>query len=251
LACMHIGVHRMKVSLFVPCLVDQFHPEVAFSTHRLLRDLGYRVDYPEDQTCCGQPAYNAGYWNEAVPLAEHFLRVFRHCEYVVAPSGSCVSMVRNSYPKLPLSDEAKAIHRELEGRIFELTEFIVKVHGETSVGAVFNHRVTYHDSCHLLRELGVKDGPRELLRRVEGLELVEMENSEDCCGFGGVFSAKYARLAGEIAASKIEKASRTGAEYVVACDTGCLNHLETVAREVGARIKPIHIASVLRPGDLP
>ena len=239
-----------RVSLFIPCLVDQFYPEVAVSTFNLLSDLDYQVDYPESQTCCGQPAYNAGYWKEAAPLAEHFLRVFRHCEYVVAPSGSCVGMVRNCYPNLPLSDEAKAIHRDLRGRVYELTEFIVKVHGTTSVGAVFNHRVTYHDSCHLLRELGVKNEPREILKNVKGLDFIEMDNSDDCCGFGGVFSAKYRRLAGDISAAKIEKAFRTGAEYVVACDTGCIRHMESAARESGALIKPLHIASVLRPGDL-
>ncbi|MFQ6104572.1 MAG: (Fe-S)-binding protein [Candidatus Glassbacteria bacterium] len=240
----------MNISLFIPCLIDQFYPEVAFSTYRLLKDLDLKVDYPRDQTCCGQPAYNAGYFREAGRLATHFLQVFHHCEYVVSPSGSCVSMVRNSFKNLPLSSESKRILGELVPRTYELTEFLVDIYGESSLGAVFHNRVTYHDSCHLLRELGVRDQPRQLLKNVEGIELVEMQGSMDCCGFGGVFSAKYKKLAMDVARSKIENASLTGADYIVSCDAGCIQHLEAAAKVSGMFIKPIHIASVLRPGGI-
>ncbi len=239
----------VRVSLFVPCLVDQLYPEVAFSTFKLLRDLDVNVVYPDTQTCCGQPAYNAGHWKEAVPPAEHFLQVFRHSEYVVSPSGSCVSMVRNFYRTLPLNEDSMKILETLEGRVYELTEFLVRILKITSLGAVFNHRVTYHDSCHLLRELGVREEPREILKRVEGIDFVEMDGSEECCGFGGVFSLKHRHLASDVAASKLCKASETGAEFVAACDAGCIQHMETAARKTGKKIKPIHIVSILRPGD--
>jgi L-lactate dehydrogenase complex protein LldE len=240
----------VKVALFIPCLVDQFSPKVGVSTYRLLKDLGLEVNYPKDQTCCGQPAYNAGHWNIATRLAGHFLTVFRDCEFVVCPSGSCVSMVKNGYATLPLGKEQRKLHEELRGRVYELSEFLGKVMGAPAPGGRFPHRVTYHDSCHLLRVLGVRVEPRRLLRSVEGLELVEMERSEECCGFGGVFSVKHRKLALEVARAKLERAERTGAKYLVACDEGCIMHLRTAARESSSRVEPIHIASVLRPfGD--
>jgi len=227
--------------------VDQFLPEAAFSTIRLLEDLGYRVEYLPEQTCCGQPAFNAGHRKLATRLAELFLTIFRHSEWVVSPSGSCVSMVRNHYRLLPLSTNARSILDVLGGRICELTEFLAKVHTEPERLGPFPHRVTYHDSCHLLRELGIMKEPRRLLSLVEGLELVEMEESDECCGFGGVFSARFRRLSMEMVRSKLEKAERTGAEYAVSCDAGCLLHMRTAAGRTGAGVKPIHIASVLKP----
>lgn len=242
----------MKVSLFIPCLVDQFSPGVGVSTYRLLRDLGLSVHYPKEQTCCGQPAYNAGHWKVATRLAGHFLEVFRGSEYVVAPSGSCVSMVKKSYETLPIADGPKALFTELRCRVYELTEFLGKVIGTPQLSTRFPHRVTYHDSCHLLRSLGVREEPRQLLASIEGIELVEMERSEECCGFGGVFSAKYRDLSLEMARTKVERAARTGAEYIVACDEGCIMHLRKCARHGEHLAQPIHIASVLYPlGDLP
>jgi L-lactate dehydrogenase complex protein LldE len=156
-------------------------------------------------------------------------------------------MVRNFYKTLPLSDESRRILADLEHRIFELTEFLVRVCGRTSFGAVFNHRVTYHDSCHLRRELGIIEEPREILRHIEGLEFIEMDGSEDCCGFGGLFSLKYRELAADVARAKIRNASRTGAEYLVSCDAGCIQHIANALRQDDVSILPVHIASILRP----
>src|SRR5215831_1377514 len=177
-----------KVALFVPCFVDQLMPEVAVDTVKVLRRIGYTVDFPQDQTCCGQPAFNTGFWDDALPCAERFLRVFKNAELIVCPSGSCTTMVRNFYPELlrdrPSHAEAVAIGK----RTFELSEFLVKVAGVTKVGARFPHTVTYHASCHGLRELKLREEPLQLLRAVADLKLVEMLRSDECCGFGGTFA---------------------------------------------------------------
>src|SRR5215467_3045916 len=173
-----------KVSLFVPCFVDQLLPQVALDTVTVLRRIGCEVDFPEDQTCCGQPAFNSGYWDEARPCAERFLRVFADTEHIVCPSGSCATMVRTFYPQLLASSALHGDVAALAARTYELSEFVVKVAGVTDVGASFPHRVTYHASCHGLRELGLRTEPLDLLRAVKGLELVEMLRSEECCGFG-------------------------------------------------------------------
>jgi L-lactate dehydrogenase complex protein LldE len=189
------------VSLFVPCFVDQLLPQVAVDTVKVLRRLGYGVDYPGGQTCCGQPAFNTGYWDEARPCAEHFIRVFKHADVIVCPSGSCTTMVRNFYADLlsksALRDEAVAV----VSRTFELSEFLVKVEGVTEVGAAFPHTVTYHASCHGLRELNLREEPRQLLRQVKGLTLVEMARSEECCGFGGTFAAKFPEISAAMGTS--------------------------------------------------
>ena len=176
------------VALFVPCFMDQLQPQVAVDTLQVLRRIGVQVQFPEDQTCCGQPAFNSGHWQEARPLAERFIRIFSRFETVVCPSGSCAAMVRSFYPQLLEGSSLRSEVEALGKRVFEFSEYLVKVRGITDVGAEFPHRVTYHDSCHLLRELNLRDEPRSLLRQVKGLELVEMTRSDECCGFGGTFS---------------------------------------------------------------
>jgi L-lactate dehydrogenase complex protein LldE len=233
------------ISLFVPCFVDQLVPQAAVDMAIVLRRLGYRLDFPKAQTCCGQPAFNAGFWNEARPVAERFVRVFVNAETVICPSGSCTAMVRSFYPELlassPLREEALA----LAARIFEFSEFLVDVAGVTDVGACFPHRVTCHDSCHTLRELHVWRQPRELLRHVRGLELVELGCSEECCGFGGVFSIKFPEISGAMGDVKSRHIAATGAEFVTACDPSCLLHIEGVLRRQGAKAKTMHLASIL------
>jgi len=180
-----------QVSLFIPCFVDQLLPQIGLDMACVLRRVGYQVAFPEGQTCCGQPAFNTGYWQEAKPLAQRFVEVFRSAEVVVCPSGSCTTMVRNFYPELLATSDIRNEATELAKRVFEFSEFLVKQAHVSDVGAFFPHKVVYHDACHALRELHLKQEPRELLANVQGLELVEMLYSEDCCGFGGTFAAKF------------------------------------------------------------
>lgn len=238
----------MRAALFITCLVDQFHPEVGLAMVRVLERLGITCEFPAGQTCCGQPAFNAGCPDEARLVARQLIRAFRDAELIVAPSGSCVAFVKQHLPGLfePGSREhldAMAIAR----RVYEFSQFVVRVLGKDEVGAVFPHRVTCHDSCHLLRELGVKDEPRRLLARVRGLELVEMPASDTCCGFGGVFSVNQPEISAAMGAGKLENIRRSGAEYLVACDTGCLMRMRGVISRRGIGVKAVHLAEVLAP----
>jgi L-lactate dehydrogenase complex protein LldE len=234
-----------RVSLFVPCFVDQLMPEVAVDTVKVLRRIGCEVEFLQEQTCCGQPAFNTGYWNDARPCAERFLKVFQHAECIVCPSGSCTTMVRSFYPELlgssPLQEQAAAI----AGRTYELSEFLVKVAGVTDVGASFPHSVTYHASCHGLRELHLREEPLLLLRKVQGLKLVDMLRSEECCGFGGTFSTKFESISVAMGDSKADSVAVTGAEYVTAIDSSCLMHVQGILGKRQARARTIHLASIL------
>ena len=236
---------KRRVSLFIPCYVDQLLPEVAVDTVKVLRRIGYGLDYPEDQTCCGQPALNTGYWGEARPCAEHFVRIFKNADVVVCPSGSCVSVIRLFYPELLAHSSLREDAISLASRTFEFSEFLVKVEAVTQVGASFPHTVTYHASCHGLRELKLRDEPLQLLRQVNGLTLIEMARSEECCGFGGTFAAKFADISGAMGNSKAESVATTGAEFVTAIDPSCLLHLEGILGKRQALARTIHLASIL------
>jgi L-lactate dehydrogenase complex protein LldE len=236
----------MRVSLFITCLVDQFHPEIGLGMATVLERLGVDCDVPAGQTCCGQPAFNAGCPDEARPVARQFLRAFGDAERIVSPSGSCVAFVKHHLPAL--FERGSAEERDaagIAGRTHEFSQFLVDVLGRDDVGAAFAHRVTYHDSCHLLRELGVRDEPRRLLARVRGLELVEMAAPDTCCGFGGVFSVKQPDISAAMAQDKLASIQRTGADVVVACDTGCLMNLRGLISRRGAKVKALHLAEVL------
>lgn len=240
----------MQVSLFVTCLIDQISPQVGVAVVNLLKRLGVRVTFNPDQTCCGQPAYNSGYHREARAVARCTLRLFEReldsSDYVVVPSGSCVAMVRKCYPKLFSADAAECARSErLAGRVVELTEFLVRVLRVESAGGSFGGRVTYHDSCHLLRELGVANEPRKLLNGVQGAEFVEMDRADVCCGFGGTFSVKFPELSTALADEKLASIERTGADAVVACDVGCLMHLAGVLNQRGLPMRCLHIAEIL------
>lgn len=225
-----------RVSLFVTCIVDQAFPRVGLAVADILERLGYEIDFPEAQTCCGQPAFNSGYWDEARPVAQHFLKTFEKAEYIIVPSGSCASMVGHHYEEL-LGHHDK--------RVYEFTQFLTDVAGVEDLGAKFPHVVTYHDSCHALRELHLKGPTRRLLSRVKGLELREMEAAEECCGFGGTFSVKFDEVSGGMAKTKIESIHKTGAEYVVSVDSSCLMQLEGSLRRMGSNVRTIHLAEVL------
>jgi L-lactate dehydrogenase complex protein LldE len=238
-----------KVSLFVPCYVDQLLPQVAVDTVKLLRRVGCEVEFPEDQTCCGQPAFNTGYWDDARPCAEYFVRVFKNADLVVCPSGSCTTMVRTFYPELLSSSPARADAAALAQRTFELSEFLVRIRGVTEVGATFPHTVTYHASCHGLRELQLRDEPLQLLRQVKNLKLVEMARFDECCGFGGTFAAKFADISVAMGNSKADSVAATEAEFVTAIDSSCLLHLQGVLSRRGMRAQTIHLASILAQGQ--
>jgi len=234
-----------KVALFIPCYIDQALPQVGLDAARVLRRVGCEVDFPRDQTCCGQPAFNTGYWPEARAVAERFVRVFGHAEAIVCPSGSCTAMVRNFYPELLAQSALREEAARVAARLFEFSEFLVNVLKVTDVGSSFPHRVTYHDSCHTARELRLKNEPRELLRHVRGLTLVEMPHTEDCCGFGGTFSVKYGMISAAMGESKAENAQATGAEFVTSTDSSCLLHIEGILRHRNSSIRAMHLASVL------
>src|SRR4029077_12280480 len=234
-----------KVALFIPCFVDQLTPEVGLDVVRVLRRLGFEMEFPQEQTCCGQPAFNTGYWNDARPVAERFLQTFRNTEQVVCPSGSCTTMVRNFYPELlagtPWHEEAIKVGQ----RVFEFSEFLVKVAKVRDVGASFPHRVAVQDSCHALRELRLKQEARELLRNVRGLELVEVPYSEDCCGFGGTFATKFSAISTAMGDAKAGYAESCGAEYVVTADPSCLLHIDGILRRRKSTVRTIHLAGIL------
>ena len=239
----------MKASLFVTCVVDQFYPEIGESTVRVLRRLGVDVDFPEEQTCCGQPAFNSGFRSDAKPLARRFLDTFEKADAVVIPSGSCTAMVRVFYPELFHDDPGLAARVDAVARkTFELTEFIVDVLGVTrlpeSAGAP-RRTVTYHEGCHLRREIGVTTQPRALIKAAPGVDLVEMEQAEVCCGFGGTFAVKYADISGAMLADKLRNVADTGADAVVSCDSTCLMQIGGGLEKRGMAAKPLHVAQLL------
>jgi L-lactate dehydrogenase complex protein LldE len=235
-----------NITLFVQCLVDTIYPEVGEAMVRVLLNLGATLHCPIDQTCCGQPAFNAGYRTQARAAAQHFIEVFENSDIIVCPSGSCVNMVRHHYPQL-FQDDARWLKRvqNLTPRLFEFTEYLVDVLGVDDLGARYRGKVTYHDSCHLLRGIGVAEQPRRLLRNVSGVEFVEMNDSDRCCGFGGSFSVKYAQISTAMVAEKADNIIQSGADTVVGCDMGCLMNIQGMLSRRGSDIQVKHIAQVL------
>ena len=238
----------MRVALFVPCYVDLINPEVGVSVVRVLRKLGVEVIYPEGQTCCGQPAFNSGFFNEARSLAGRFLDVFEgeRWDYVVCPSGSCTTMVSHYYPFLmhDMPDERER-SESLGHRVREFSDFLVNVLGVKDLGARHAGKAVFHTGCHQRRELGVLEEPRELLRNVEGLELVEWENEELCCGFGGTFSVKMPDVSTAMADEKVKALEKSGADALISCDSSCLMHLGGRLKRKGHDTRVLHLAQVL------
>jgi L-lactate dehydrogenase complex protein LldE len=243
----------VKASLFVTCVIDQFYPDVGESAVRVLRRLGVDLDFPKGQTCCGQPAFNSGFWRDAKPLARRFLAEFQGDRYIVVPSGSCASMLRVFYAEL-LHDEPELREKAIamSSRVFELTEFIVDVLGVTDLAPYCSpatetnmQKVTYHEACHLRRELGVDEQPRMLLASLPRVEPVEMEQAEVCCGFGGTFSVKYPDISGAMLADKVDNVLASGADTLVACDSSCLMQIAGGLEKRGASVRAAHIAQVI------
>jgi L-lactate dehydrogenase complex protein LldE len=235
-----------RVSLFVTCIVDQVFPNTGMAMAGILQQLGYRVDFPEAQTCCGQLAFNSGYREDARRVARHFLDVFSDCDYIVAASGSCTSMVAHHFAELFPHDAGLRERAEaLAPRIFEFSQFLTDVARVENFGARLNQIVTYHDSCHALRDLRIKEGPRRLLRAVAGLELREMDAAEECCGFGGTFSVKFPDISGGMARTKIDSILKTGASTIVSIDSSCLMQLQGAISRAGLALRTMHLAEVL------
>ncbi len=234
------------VSLFIQCLVDSMFPEVGEAMIKVFDRLAIPLSYPDGQTCCGQPAYNSGYRREAAAAARHFIEVFADAQAIVCPSGSCVHMVRHHYPELFPSDPSMAEKaREIGARTFEFSQYLVDILGVTDIMAEYPGTITYHDSCHLSRGLGIARQPRLLLNQVRGLNLIEMHDSDTCCGFGGTFSINYPEISVAMVDEKITNILATGADAVVGCDISCLMNIRGRLSRRGEKIKVLHIAEIL------
>ncbi len=237
---------KKRVSLFVTCIVDQLYPEVGLAAVKVLERLGYTVDFPEQQTCCGQPAFNTGYRQEAREVACRCLEALRGAETIVVPSGSCASMITRHFEELFAKDPERLEEtRRIAGRVWEFSQFLLDVAGVEDVGARYDGVVTFHDSCHGLRELKIKEGPRRLLSHVRGLTLREMDAAEECCGFGGTFSVKFPEVSGAMSRTKIASILKTGAGAVVGVDASCLMQLRGVLSRQELPVKTLHLAEVL------
>ncbi len=238
----------MNVQIFIPCFVDQLYPDTAFNMIKVLEKAGCTVGYNAAQTCCGQPAFNAGFWEEAKAVCTKFLKDFRGSDCIVTPSASCAGFVRNYYSKL---FENSSLHHEVVDagkRIFEFSEFMIEILKVDNVGASLDGKATYHDSCAALRECKVKEEPRKLLANVKGLEITEMNDVETCCGFGGTFAVKFEAISVAMAEQKVENALATGADYLISTDHSCLMHLQGYINQKGYKLQTMHLADVLASG---
>ncbi|MGM8212418.1 (Fe-S)-binding protein [Virgibacillus sp. W0430] len=239
----------MNVSLFITCLCDLFHTNVGKHTVEILEKVGCEVDFPDSQTCCGQPAFNSGYLQDSKEAMKQMIRAFQNSEYVVAPSGSCVGMLKE-YPKAFKDDPRwEKPAKALAEKSYELTQFLVDVLGIENFKSSFQGKVTYHPSCHMTRLLGVKEAPITLLKNIPGVDLIALPMKEDCCGFGGTFSIKNAAISSEMAKEKSHHVSETKAEYLVGGDMACLMNIGGKMTREGKNIKVVHIAEILNYSD--
>ena len=238
----------MNVQIFIPCFVDQLYPETGFNMVKVLEKAGCNVSYNPSQTCCGQPAFNAGFWDEAKSVCSKFIRDFSGTDYIVGPSASCVGFVKNYYTKLFDNSSVHNEVKDLGKRIFEFSDFMVNVLNIENVGATLHGKATYHDSCAGLRECRIKSEPRKLLSHVKGLELAEMNDVETCCGFGGTFAVKFEPISIGMGEQKVENALATGAEYLISTDYSCLMHLQGYINQKGYNLRTMHLADVLACG---
>ena len=237
-----------EVDIFIPCFIDQLFPETGMNMVKVLEKAGLKVNYNPSQSCCGQLAYNGGFWDDARCVAEKFIKDFKGNLPIVGPSASCISMVKNYYPELFNNSSLHYDSRIISERIYEFTDFLVNVLKKDSFGSVFNRKVTIHDACAALREYGLDNEPRQLLSKVQGLEIVEMEDSDVCCGFGGTFSVKFEPISVAMAQQKVEHALNAGAEVIVSTEASCLMNLKGYIEKNNLALKTMHIADVLAEG---
>lgn len=237
-----------EVDIFIPCFIDQFYPDTAFNMVKLLEKAGLKVNYNSNQTCCGQMAFNGGFWDEAKKLGEKFITDFNNNRPIVGPTASCIGYVKNNYGKLFHNTARHIEFKQLQKNIYEISDFLVNVIKVTEFGSVFEHKVTYHDSCAALREYHLKNEPRELLKKVKGLELIEMKDTDVCCGFGGTFAVKYEPISTAMAQQKVNNALETGAEFIVSTDSSCLMHQNAYIKKHKLPIKVAHLVDILAAG---
>ncbi|MBV8279439.1 MAG: (Fe-S)-binding protein [Verrucomicrobia bacterium] len=235
----------MKISLFIPCYIDLFYPQVGLSVVRVFEHLGHEVDFEASVVCCGQPAFNAGYWPEAKEVASKVVERLSDKEVVVVPSGSCATMIRVFYRELFAGTKQAETVDQLALRTFEFSEFLVDKLEVTDLGSQFLASATFHDGCHGLRELGVRTQPRALLQKVKDLTLIEMEDTTTCCGFGGLFAVKFPMISTAMGETKCGLAAKTGADYLISNDSSCLMHLEGLLKRSGSKMRALHLAEVL------
>ena len=238
----------MNVELFVPCFVDQLYPDTAFNTVKILEKAGCTVNYNPNQTCCGQPAFNAGFWDDAKAVGNKFLDGFSEDSVIVTPSASCTGMVKNYYNDLFNNTLVHNKCRNIQGNIYELSDFLVNILEVDYFGAELDGKAVYHDSCSALRECHIKREPRQLLDKVFGLELVPLNDNETCCGFGGSFAVKFDAISSAMAQQKVDNAIAAGAEYIISTDASCLLHLQGYIDKNNLPVKTMHIADVLAHG---
>lgn len=238
----------MKIELFIPCFIDQLFPNTAFNTVKVLEKAGCTVEYNPNQTCCGQPAFNAGFWDDAKEVGSKFLNDFSEDKYIVSPSASCTGMVKNYYSDLFTNTAMHNKCRNIQSNIHELSDFLVNVISRDNFGAELDGRAVFHDSCSGLRECKIKDEPRQLLSKVLGLDLIELKDSSTCCGFGGTFAVKFDAISSAMAQQKVENALAVDAEYIISTDASCLLQLQGYIDKNNLPIKTMHLVDVLASG---
>ncbi len=238
----------MEVDIFIPCFVDQLNPQTGFSMVKILEKLGVKVHYNSNQTCCGQMAFNSGFWDDARDLGVKFLKDFSNSRPVVSPSASCTGFVKNYYEKLFYNTPWHLEYKKLKNNVYEITDFIVNQLGVEDLGASFPARAVYHQSCASLREYGLTDEPLRLLSRVKGLELLPLKDADVCCGFGGTFAVKHEAISTAMAEQKVHHAINSGADYIISTDGSCLLHQQAYINRQNLKIKTKHIIDLLAEG---
>jgi len=240
--------NKIDVHVFIPCFVDQLYPTAGFNTIKVLEKAGCNVHYNPDQTCCGQPAFNAGYWGESREVCNKFMNDFKDAEYVVVPSASCAGFVKNYYPKIFENASNNKEVNIIQKKVYELSDFLVNILNVDDLGAKLEGKATYHDSCAALRECKIKNEPRILLSKVAGLELVELQDNETCCGFGGTFAVKFEDISAAMGEQKAQHVLNTASTYLISTDLSCLMHINGIIKRKNYPVTSLHLADVLASG---
>ena len=240
--------NKIDVHVFIPCFVDQLYPTAGFNTIKVLEKAGCNVHYNPDQTCCGQPAFNAGYWGESREVCNKFINDFKDAEYVVVPSASCAGFVKNYYPKIFDNASNNKEVNIIQKKVYELSDFLVNMLNVDDLGAKLEGKATYHDSCAALRECKIKNEPRILLSKVAGLELVELQDNETCCGFGGTFAVKFEDISAAMGEQKAQHVLNTASTYLISTDLSCLMHINGIIKRKNYPVTSLHLADVLASG---
>ncbi len=238
----------MNVHVFIPCFIDQLYPTAGFNTIKVLEKAGCTVTYNPEQTCCGQPAFNAGYWGESREVCNKFITDFSGADHIVVPSASCSGFIKNYYSKIYDNASNQKDIKGLQEKVHELSDFLVNVLKIDDLGAQFDGVATYHDSCAALRECKIKTEPRQLLEKVKGLKLIELKESDTCCGFGGTFAVKFEGISVAMGEQKVQHIVNTNADYLISTDLSCLMHIGGIMDKMSLQVKSLHLADVLASG---